>query len=328
MRNLVKVLGIIAMLAVIGVFISCGDVAPEDQTLITITEIPSAFEGFYASVTVSDKLVNDPSYKIIATSYLRKISGGSVTCDMKDEEDKAAIVESGYVIIAITKKQTDKETVYVGSSTSAITLGKSAQDKTTTQLLLVPDINDGAAKYLANNASDAAAPDTNSFGTYITKVNLAGATYETINFSKNTFDIFDSTGDSFTFTIEKWENATTPAAPTDLATGYPTAYKFTGKITAAKKAGTKIQKGDTNKTANYGYFNSGNTAPSIYPSDMDAGTPVTMYLYCSKPDETTGEIKFVRSPFSKDGSKKDPIPASGDANNPTAVSGLRIYEKI
>jgi len=346
MKSMMKMVGIIAVLALIGLVSGCEqEVDPEDQTLITVTEIPLGFEGMYASVTISDKLVTDPSYKIIATSYIRKIVGGAVTCDMKDEKGKAAIVEQGYVIIGIAKTQTDKEYVYAGSSTSPVALGKSAQTKKTAELLLVPDINDASKEF--ENLE--AAPSEANFGTYIAlKNNSTAGVTETIVFTKTTFDIFESTGDTFTFNIEKWENATTPDTPSGTAATYPKAYKFTGKITSAKKGGTDsdsnvtstpISSTDTS-TGALGYFLSSNTAPEIKPSDMN-NTEVWMYLYC-KEDNKGNITEFVRSSFNKEGQVgasgtagqgfdsttkeyKKPIP-KGDTVN--ATSGLRVYNKI
>jgi len=321
MKTLKKVLGIIAMIAIIGMFFSCGEASEEDQTRITITDIPEQLNGLYAQVAVAKAI---DGKELVSAGFYREIADGGVTGAQRDDKE-AVVTKEGYVVIIISTDTSNGEDVFVGVTEGLVTLGKGEYTVSADKFL---DKNQkGIAAAAANYKG---APSASAFGTYTCYTNLATAPTavqsESINFSKTSFEIFDSTGDTFTFTIEKWENAATPSditGLTSLATDYPKGYKFTGKITSAKEGGTVISKDDTTSSGSKGYFGSNQTAPGIYPKDMKDGTTIWMYLYAK---ETSGVItEFVRSSFNKDAANdsKKPIPTSA-----TAASGLRVYKKL
>jgi len=354
MKNMRKVLGIIAMIAVIGLFVGCGEASEEDQTKITITGIPDNFNGLYAQIAVSEKI---DGKDIISAGFAKEIAGGQVTGAQRDE-DGAVVTKEGYVVLIISTDTSDGEDVFVGVTESPVTLGKG--EYTVEADKFIGTDKKGIAAAAANYKG---APKADSYGTYACYTNLDGTESESINFSKTKFQIFDSTGDTLTFTIDKWEDATTPDTPTGTAAAYPKAYKFTGKITSAQTIPTTGEnankvteiKSDKVLKANesIGYFRSSNTAPEIVPADLNT-TTVWMYLYVK--EDTNGNItEFVRSSFNKAGQTgtaaasdtatvgtnssntnakagfdaeskeyKKPIP-KGDT---VVLSGLRVYTKL
>jgi hypothetical protein len=106
---------------------------------------------------------------------------------------------------------------------------------------------------------------------------------ETIVFSGDAFFVYDTIWDYnrmnyLDFTIEDWEEATTPTA---YAEEYPNALKFIGKI----------------KDADSVYLPSNGTTPGFVAGDKQT-TECWMYLYFNDDEE---DITFLRTPFSKEG---------------------------
>jgi len=130
---------------------------------------------------------------------------------------------------------------------------------------------------------------------------------ETIQFGGNTFNISDDSktgttpnNDFLNFTITKWEDTEVPA---DKATAYPNGYKFTGKILKQK-----------------GYVPSTYTVPGGVATDVKedgSGPDFIMYLYFNADEDDATDITFIRTSFSKDGSKKDIVDTDED----------RVYKK-
>jgi len=335
MKSMMKMVGIIAVLALIGLVSGCQtEVDPDDQTVITVTNIPDNFNGLFATVGVR---YTDKKGEQLAISVPRLISGGQVTnCSMIDSDMNLLIVDEGQVVIIITKDEELTDKVYQGVTAGNVKLGKSAQTVNAADAFS-PSIVAAGTKYTEDTKKEEAlggAPSEKAFGIYICNNNLPTSPeeiqIESIYFSKTTFEIFDSTLDTFTFTIDKWEEADVYTASITGMENYKRGYKFTGKITAAKNAGVKIESTDTDLSGNStnGYFNSSNTAPGINPSDMNKNE-VSMYLYVK--EDTDGNIsEFVRSSFSKDGSLVKPIPINetGTSTPVTNVSKLRVYKKL
>jgi len=271
MKNLVKVFGIIAVIAVIGLAVSC-EADPEDQIIVTITEIPAGFEGKWATVS----LVKTDGKTPVAAAYPEKIKGGNASgCGMNDISDMTKIFDKDdnyFILLIIHDSESDIEnSLYEGVTKSYKTLVKGDNPFPASDFR--PDIGDFVA-----------APPPDFFGTY-TAVGYVSTITETIEFQSTTFEISDATtatgaatGDYLKFEIEKWDAAEVPA---DYST-YTTAYKFTGKITDGKPKDTFV----------YGT----QTAPGFTETDFNS-TSCHMYIYCNGSGDT---FEFIRTTFTKD----------------------------
>jgi hypothetical protein len=291
MKNAIKVVGIIAMLAVIGLISSC-EVDPEDQVMITITGIPAAFNDSYAMVLLCN---SQDGGDAVAGSFYKRITGGQVSnVEMLDAKDtKKAFGKNGnyHVALDINSAQNGEGSdLYTGITTSKKSVVKG--ENTYNTELFYPDIIDYAG-----------APSLNNFGIYTTT--YSGIT-ETIELSATSFYIKDdsngagNTPDDLTFTITSWEEATPPAA---IAATYPKAYKFGGKITAASSDGDD-------------YIPSPKTAPGFADSDINV-TTCYMYIYFNG---ETGSITFVRTAFTKSATVVPDVVTGSDSAN-------RVYTK-
>jgi len=300
MKNVIRVLGIIAILAIIGLAVSCS-VDPDEQTRITITDIPEGFEGKYATVAVVESMsVSVEDVKYLGAAKAGKVIKGGVAeaiplfelktegkgDDMKMTFGEAVKVKQGYVLLIITETEQgafsdeDKD-LYTGVTDSAATLGEGTVEIKASRFQ--PDITKVAPSK----------PKANDYGTYTTSYVDSGTTYvETVVLSETEFKISDDTdgrtganADHLYFSITSWE-------PVDLPTGYTDytgAYKFTGKITEQKNY---VPSSKTAPAA------SGFTTTSV-GADVKAdktGTTCWMYIYFKG---ETGSITFIRSAFSK-----------------------------
>jgi len=307
MRNLVKVLGIIAMLAVVGLFVSC-DVAPEDQTLITIAGLPDSYNDNYAIVAVVEDL---NEMKILGQSKLPKLirSGQAKEIPLYDEKGEAVIVKQGFVILGISTDDKSENLVYSGTTDRAQSLGKGGY--TIDADSFYPPIPTAPV-----TPGTPEKPATNDFGTYTTQYQSgspAKTITETIELTEGQFLIYDndvgtteSTRDYIKFTITGWESTTVPTGAA-YAT-YTGAYKFTGKIIGAKGY---IPANDQSKTA-----------PGFVAADVKAdasGPECYMSIYFKT--EANGSITFIRTPFSKTGGTVNSGIVTG-ANN-----SARVYTK-
>jgi len=293
MKNLVKVFGIIAVIAVIGLAVSC-EAAPEDQILVTFTGIPDAFNGKYATVS----LVKDNA--IVAIGYPKKINGGTVNdAEMlvAEEGSKQGTIfdkDGNYHVSLVVSDDEEVEAIrYSGITTSPKALVKGSN--TFGVDTLRPDITKAAG----------GTPAEDFFGTY-TGTGYKTGVIETIVFTETSFKISDdenTPNDYLDFTITKWDNATVPDSYKDT---YTIAYKFTGKITAGKPV---TNSGD--KISIYGTA----TAPGFSQSDIDNGTVCHMYIYCKG---SGGEFEFIRTTFTKE---------DADTDVTDAVAGNRVFTK-
>jgi len=309
MKNLIKVLGIIAMFAVIGLG-SC-EVDEEEQTSITVTGIPAAFNGKYAYVGVSDAI--DGS-NIRELSLPKQIANGTVSqlLLLSAKDKKAATAKNGYIKLNIdSQEDLNGATLYSGVTRGVKTLGEGNKSVDATEDFF-PSIGDAAKKYIDDNTPKG--PDYTKeetfFGKYTTTytTNTEGTITETIEFNETSFKLSDVStmagkgGDSLTFNITSWDKTVT--TPQENAGAYPYAFKFTGKITQATSG--YIPASEQSKTA-----------PGFGTADINV-EGVYMYLYFTG---TGTSFTFVRSPFSNTAHPNGNAPVTG------ADNALRVYTR-
>jgi hypothetical protein len=299
MRNLIKMLGIIAILAIIGLTFSC-ELDPEDQLMVTITGIPTAYNGKYASVGLAkSNNVND----LVAIARPKSISGGQVSnLEMLDDDGTLFVKDGNYYVVLLINASQDLTGEDLYSGISGVKALKKGSNSFTADLFY-PELKEPSTP-------DPDKPSANNFGTYTTSVSYsAGGTSknftETIVLSENSFYIKDNTNgdsatpDDLTFKITSWEEATPPAT---IATTYPKAYKFSGKITGAfnDTSNADFTRGDylpSSKTApSTGEFLVGTAFAEADAKADESGPTCYMYIYFNG---DTGNITFVRTSFTK-----------------------------
>jgi len=156
---------------------------PEEQTLITITNIPAAYNGKYATVAILETMDT-----VIAFNPPKRIANGKVeNCEMQGQGGTLFGKNGAYYVYLLITEQPDVNStdIYAGitASKKAVVKGSnifSAYD-------LVPDITK-----VSSVAPDK--PATNDFGTYTTKYLLgqpAKNITETIELSEGKFLIYD-----------------------------------------------------------------------------------------------------------------------------------------
>jgi hypothetical protein len=309
MRNLIKMLGIIAILAIIGLTFSC-EVAPEDQVTITITSIPDGFNGKYAAVALLTDNTDENS--IVAFSYyFLPIASGRVTAEMFDTDRKAFGKDGSYYVFILINDDEDGETepdAYKGISRAKQGVVKGGNSFAAT--IFTPTMTGPTVPV------DPDKPPVNNFGTYTATYafNATVNVTETITLTEDSFYIKDNangagaTPDDLTFSIESWETADVPTS----VTGYTGAYKFSGKITAAHNDTANASSTDAVKRGDY--IPSTYTAPNFTRADINSAT-CYMYIYFKG---EAGNITFVRTSFTKNGTT---VPA---IVSPTVT---RVYTK-
>jgi len=266
-----KVFGIIAILAMIGVFVGCS-VDPDEQTVIKITGIPSGFNNYFAFAGVTDQGIS---------SLPTKITGGEVSVRLLDADTlDPVIAKNGRVSLVITTKQDlSGSNIYSGTTGSPVTLGKGEFSVAASEFF--PDISD----YEPSGTDMGEIPDSDFFGTYKATYGASNIT-ETIIFSTTSFKISDDTGtgsDHLYFTIQYWDEATTPSS---YSTEYPKALYFKGVITEASPINAA-----TNTTPKNLYGNQ--TGPNLDASDIGT-TVVKMFIYYN---DSGSKVKFIRTAF-------------------------------
>lgn len=295
MKNLLKVVGIIAVLAIIGV-VSC-EVNPDDQTTITITNIPGGANNMYATMWISDSKDLQGNNKEAYAAAIRKISGGSVTCEMLNTKGEAfGKNDNYYIMIKISTDSSGNTVKYTGNSTSKKNVKKGAVSYDAN--IFEPIIDDVFGEAQGE-------PPRDFFGTY-TGTGYQQGVVETVIFARDSFRISDNSNtpvDYLDFTITSWDDTVT--VPVAYRTNYDTAYKFTGKITGAKPIETNALYGSQ-------------TAPGFTQADINT-TVCHMYIYCK--DDSNG-FSFIRTTFSKE--------TSSDVTTAVTVTGtnnLRVFTK-
>jgi hypothetical protein len=296
MKNVIKMLGIIALLAIIVGMVGCS-VDADDQTTITIKDIPAAYEDKYAAVVIVDS--KDLTKILGTTLYAKPIKGNTAKeIAMYDESGAAVIVKEGIVCLFINSAETmDGDDLYAGRTDKAKTLGKGGFEVSAGDF--VPDIT---------KVGKEEKPTATNYGTYTTKYKNSSGTEitETIIITESQFKISDNSGgrtgdaaDYLDFKIVKWEIGVVPEDYVE----YTGAFKFTGKILGQR-----------------GYCPSDKTAPKFTDADVDAdgkGPDCWMSIYFSG---ETGSITFIRTSFSK----------AGNVNNGVvtdAAKSPRVYTK-
>jgi len=271
MKNVIRVFGIIAMIAVIGL-VSCG-VDPDDQTYIKI-DLPEGYDEAFAAVIIYDDIKGTNT---LAISRAKEISGNSVSLALFKDNGDAIVVDKGVVgLVICTDSSMDKdkgEILYAGATEAVLNLGKGEQT--------IP-----IEKFIpAIKAIKKQAPAATNYGSYKTTYTLNNVSVtEIIELSQTEFKISDDsqssgTADHLYFKITGWETANVP----EDYPSYTGAYKFTGKI-----------------TSNQGYISAtSKTAPGFAATDAndkESGPECWMYIYFKG---TTGDITFIRTAFSK-----------------------------
>jgi len=309
MKNLFKVLGIVLMLAVVGLAVSCGPADPDDQVLITVTGIHSSFDGKYAVAALAK--AKDADTMVAYSTVGKRISGGSVTCEMEDEKGAYGKEDNLYVFLFISDSATDLEnSIYEGVTTAQKSITKG--ENTIPASGFFPD-----SIVIGITSAPAPIERIAAFrGTYkvsyrsAASINTANIV-ETIDLTDvNKFVISDANVatsntvvDKLEFRIDEWDYATTPGA---YAATYPNAFMFKGKILSS--------------TGGY-YGTTSQTGKGIVIGDIKAdgsGPDCWMYLYFS------GDGKVIRTPFTKSGATEntDVVRFWADAASP-----LREYTK-
>jgi len=296
--------GIIAILVMIGIFAGC-EATPENQTHITVKDIPSIYNNKFARVATHENATTTVEREYSASV---KIVNGQVNLPIFKKDDKPATAKNGWVSLKINTKEDFTGTeLYNGKTNTVVSLGKAEHEISAT--IFTPDI--GTDLY-----SDDEVPEE-YIGVYkCTYASTAGGSNvtETIRFGANTFNISDdenthSDADFLNFTITKWEIV----APID--TTYTDAYKFTGKI---------VDQND--------YVPSTYTAPgasdtaggAFSASDVKAdgtGPDCFMYIYIKPSDGS-----FKRSAFTKSTTAR-PAVVTGAGATTGAARIDRVYAK-
>jgi len=310
MKNKVKMLGIIAVIAIIGLAVGCGPADPEDQIQIEITDFPSGANNYYAYILIGDTTAGTTSAQADSSS---KIEGGKVNCLMIDE--KGAFGKKGNYNIAIYIDK-DSTTVMQASSGQAefffytpskVAVEKGANSFPASSLKSL----DGkvVSDFFSNNPDK---PAASNYGIYTTKYTSSSKTVtETVDLGETKFNISDDENgttnpDHLDFKITDWKEIATADLPKDATdAGYIGGYKFTGKMIS--------QKGYTTGST------TSQTAPGFTAADVKedgTGPECWMYIYFKG---TAPNITFIRTPFSKSGNLNEGI-VSG-------TGGPRVYTK-
>jgi len=290
MKNFVKMLGIIVLVAIIGSFSGCGPADPDKQTLITIEDL-SGFDGKFANVTVYDSDIK-ANAKVTGVSQFLAISG-SVVKELPLSDDKGAVtLDKGAVVLVINDNiEGTGERIYKGQTTRVISLGEG-------EVKLLREWFTPPIPVIKTEK-----PSADHFATYKTtyKNSHGSSIEETIILAEDELKISDS-GDNLTFKIKKWETAAVP----DDQPAYAGAYKFTGKITVGSS----------------GYIGSSQTSPGFTSSDVNAsenGPDCWMYIYFRTDSEGTA---FIRTAFSKEGNVN-----TGIITGSAPANKVRVYTK-
>jgi len=299
MKSVVKIVGIIALLAIIGLAVGCS-VSPDEQTLITIWGL-YGYDGYFANVTVYDTDVAATAKNTGVSQFILIRNGAASQLPVVGPDLKPAKLATGAVVLHINDSIDGMgDTIYKGQTTRVVMLGEG-------EVFLTPD--------MFTPPIPDKKPAATNFGTYTTEytgtkyssdsdtTGSPGTVKETIVLSETSFKISDDarpTEDYLMFSITSWE----PSDPPADAVGYTGGYKFTGKITEQKN-----------------YVPSAKTAPNFNKAtDVKAdksGPDCWMYIYFKG---ETGSITFVRTPFNKEGSNNKGIVTGND-------SRVRVYTK-
>jgi hypothetical protein len=310
-----KVFGIIAMIAVIGLVFSCGggdEASPDDQIKVTVDNLPDVANDKYAVLALLSGTVTDPKVAAQALTT-RKIVGNKVTSAMfypegHKDAGKAFAEKGNYRVLLVIYPDEFmvQEEMYTGRTTTADPAEKGATVKCGGDEFS-PNLGDALAAY-----TPPAEPPKTFFGIY-TGQGITAKITETINFTKTSFDIeddeFPDDKDFLKFTITEWNTA---EVPTKYAKDYNVAYKFTGKITDAKPK----------NTTGAGYLYGSKTAPGFKQEDIDNETSCHMFIY-AKVSGTS--FTFIRTTFTKDDNTTNASEKDAITSGTGTAGDLRVY---
>jgi len=293
-------LGLIALLAIIGLAVGCGTDA-EDQTIITITDIPGA-NGFYGFIVLSNEKAGADGDLVAYAAAAKTVAGGSLTCEMVDAsgeiygKDKDMWVFVGIADSAATAETAAKLGIFKTDSKKAVTK---------TENYFSAKVFNSELIELYGTANDIV--DAVYAGTYVCNYTNSGgsAKTENIELAEKSFKVWDSPTDNLTFTMTKgWEKINTSSG----VTGYTIGFKFTGNITAA----SVVAASGGNPKSLYGY----KTAPNFDQADIDSKTEAWMSIFFNDAGD------FVRTAFSKSGSDQSTVIITGGDDKT-----VRVYKK-
>jgi len=285
MKNIIKIVGIIAILAVIGFMTGCQtetEASPADQVIISISGLPDGLNGKCININLwKETSDSDP----VATSFqpLTKVVNGRVSSNMVwwGKNDKAFGDEGSYIVaLGVYEDEygatkTNNQTYRAGSPKKTIIKG--------TNPLTVGDFSPSLEDdFPTISTPPEGTPDAEFWGTY-TSPAYTSPYIETVVFSETSFRVSDNENtpeDFLAFTITKWESFSVPTEYEDIAMK---GYKFTGFITAGQPVNTNI----------YG----SQTAPGFTQADITNKTTCHMYIFTNG---SGANYRFYRTTFSKE----------------------------
>jgi len=287
MKNIKRVLGIIAILAVVGVMVGCATEAdPDDQIGITVTDIPAGANGFYTAMYLSND--NKGEDVVAITSAIRGIVNGRSTNRMVYPEGAkktgAFDVEGNYYValVIFEGETTNSTSLYAGITTDKVKITKGGNEVASSEFRpLISGVT--WPEKTTEPEEPEPQPPPEFWGTY-TATAYDTRYIETVVFTENSFRVSDNENptdnDYLAFTIEKWEAVAVPTAYLPFAMK---GYKFTGYITAGQPVDTNI----------YG----GGTAPGFTQADITNQTECHMYIFTNG---SGANYRFYRTTFSKE----------------------------
>jgi len=287
MKNLVKVLGIIAVIAVVGLAVSC-EVDPEDQVKISISGIPNGADGLYAYFALAPG--KDKTALAALSDSNNKIANGELSTYMVDKDGKPFDKEGNYFVLvfihdALITGENIEDTKYTFYTTSPVKIVKGSNSYMANEFKdadanTIADTFPTIAPVTPNVDAEEEIVDYIYDGEFKANYNLNGTmTDEFVTFNKTSFKIYEKNAaggktDYLDFVINKdWAYDPVPSAV------YEVGFKFTGYISAGKPVGANI----------YG----GKTAPGFTQADITNQTEACMFIYFKK------DGSFVRTVFSK-----------------------------
>ena len=311
MKNIGKIVGIIAILAVIGLMMGCElEADPDDQINVTVSGLQSGANGLFTKMYLS---TDGTQPDVAVTSAPRIVANGSSTNKMvfPDGHKNAgkAFGEEGSYFLILKVYATEAATgtpIYDGKSDGKVKFSKGGNTVASTNFK--PTIKDDT--FPSTPTPPPQEPDQDFWGTF-TGVGYKDSVIETIVFTKTTFRVSDdeksgTNQDFLEFSITKWESVDVPQQYENIAMK---GYKFTGKITGGK---------EVQSTGNTTYIYGTGTAPGFTQADIN-NTVCHMYIFTNG---SGARYSVFRTVFSKEtGTDNKTIVTKEDKTTP------REYQK-
>jgi hypothetical protein len=138
MRNIIKLLGIIALVAVIGLSMAGCELEPEEsEKAVVVTSISSTYNGKYGYVALVDSIA---SADIVAISLPVKVSSGSFKGELYDAKKSTGTSYkkftgegSYYVMLIISNDSGGQDDVFDGITSSKVSIKDGTTSMTFTQ---------------------------------------------------------------------------------------------------------------------------------------------------------------------------------------------------